>query len=364
MVYYDRVGTFLFAGWFLHYFPFFLMGRQLFLHHYFPALYFALLLLATAFDLATSKLRPRVRLSVAMTLVGGAVIAWWYLAPLAYAGVWTRGQCERAKRLGRSWDFSCADFHEKVSAEREGPGWWKAPRDARLTGLGTPQLSDYSPQLAESAQTTVEDAAASASTSIAAAAVQPGRGGFEPVEKAPASSAVPDSDADERPRREAAEAGAVRDEDRDGPLFVDGGARARGEEEQRAREMTTGVVADQPMEAPGAHPEDDGVAIPAAAEGTTALPIKAILQAEEGGGGKAAGPKDDAEEAEPARGRRRPQAAVGGAAAPEEEEDVAETVQRIFGDADSPEEEEEEEPFAVDEAEIDFAAAARDDHLD
>lgn len=286
------------------------MGRQLFLHHYFPALYFALLLLATAFDLATSRLRPRLRLSVALTLVGGAVLAWWYLSPLAYAGVWTRGQCERAKKLGRNWDFSCADFHEKKS--------------------------DYAPQQSAVPTLAAEegDAASSAATSVAAA-VQPGRAGFEPVEKAPVSSSVPD----EPPRAEQ----AVRDEDRDGPLFVEvvGGEEDGVVVPRHDREMTTSVVANQPVEAPGAHPEDDGVAIPAAAEGTTVLPIKAILQAEEAGGGKAAGPADDA--ADP--GRRR--------------------VERVEALALEGEEEEEEERVTLrreeDEADIDLAAAAADD---
>lgn len=41
VLFYDRLCGFLVLGWFLHYFPFFLMSRQLFLHHYFPALYFA-----------------------------------------------------------------------------------------------------------------------------------------------------------------------------------------------------------------------------------------------------------------------------------------------------------------------------------
>ncbi|KAJ1893659.1 Protein O-mannosyltransferase 2, partial [Coemansia sp. IMI 209127] len=36
----------LWGGWALHYLPFFLMGRVTYLHHYLPALYFALLLLA------------------------------------------------------------------------------------------------------------------------------------------------------------------------------------------------------------------------------------------------------------------------------------------------------------------------------
>ncbi|KAJ3329484.1 hypothetical protein HDU76_007829 [Blyttiomyces sp. JEL0837] len=45
-------------GWALHYFPFFLMKRQLFLHHYFPSLYFAILMAGVLFDLAVHRLKP------------------------------------------------------------------------------------------------------------------------------------------------------------------------------------------------------------------------------------------------------------------------------------------------------------------
>ncbi|KAJ2779891.1 Protein O-mannosyltransferase 2 [Coemansia javaensis] len=40
----------LWGGWALHYLPFFLMGRVTYIHHYLPALYFALLLLAFEID--------------------------------------------------------------------------------------------------------------------------------------------------------------------------------------------------------------------------------------------------------------------------------------------------------------------------
>jgi len=51
VVKYDSLCGFLFIGWSLHYFPFFIMGRQLFLHHYLPALYFAILLSCCVFRL-------------------------------------------------------------------------------------------------------------------------------------------------------------------------------------------------------------------------------------------------------------------------------------------------------------------------
>ncbi|KAI9355729.1 Dolichyl-phosphate-mannose-protein mannosyltransferase-domain-containing protein [Zopfochytrium polystomum] len=48
-----------FLGWFLHYFPFWIMGRVMYIHHYFPALYFAIILFAHVTDHIGSKL-PRV----------------------------------------------------------------------------------------------------------------------------------------------------------------------------------------------------------------------------------------------------------------------------------------------------------------
>ncbi|KAJ7174473.1 glycosyltransferase family 39 protein [Mycena filopes] len=114
VVKYDSLCGFLFLGWFLHYFPFFLMGRQLFLHHYFPALYFAILLLAGVFDLVTSTLRPRVRLQIAGVLIILAVWNFAHFSPLAYGNQWTKTKCMSSKWL-KTWDFSCNDFHDSYN---------------------------------------------------------------------------------------------------------------------------------------------------------------------------------------------------------------------------------------------------------
>ncbi|KAI5117016.1 hypothetical protein M0805_001615 [Coniferiporia weirii] len=106
---YDSICGFLFMGWALHYFPFYLMARQLFLHHYFPALWFSILMCCGVFDLITSSLRPRVRLYIAAGLLSLAIWSFTYFSPLAYGGPWTRGQCERARWL-KTWDFACNDF--------------------------------------------------------------------------------------------------------------------------------------------------------------------------------------------------------------------------------------------------------------
>jgi len=105
VVKYDGLCGFLFMGWFLHYAPFFLMARQLFLHHYFPALYFAILLFCSFFDLMTGALRPKIRLQIGAVLMIIAIWNFWYLSPLAYGNQWTMDKCTRAKWL-KTWDFS------------------------------------------------------------------------------------------------------------------------------------------------------------------------------------------------------------------------------------------------------------------
>ncbi|KZT63995.1 glycosyltransferase family 39 protein [Daedalea quercina L-15889] len=105
VVKYDTLCGFLFIGWSLHYLPFYIMKRQLFLHHYFPALYFAILLSCGAFDLVTSTLKPRVRLQIAAVLLIIAVWNFVYLSPVAYGNPWTRRKCENAKWL-KTWDFA------------------------------------------------------------------------------------------------------------------------------------------------------------------------------------------------------------------------------------------------------------------
>jgi dolichyl-phosphate-mannose-protein mannosyltransferase len=81
------------------------MGRQLFLHHYLPALYFGILLMCGVFDLVTSSLRPRVRLQIAGAIMILAVWNFAYFSPLAYGNQWTKSKCNSAKWL-KTWDFS------------------------------------------------------------------------------------------------------------------------------------------------------------------------------------------------------------------------------------------------------------------
>lgn len=115
-----EVGTSV-LGWALHYFPFYLMQRQLFLHHYFPALYFAILAFCQVFDFTVSRFRgiglrenPILGKAGAVLFLGITVAVFALLSPLAYGNPWTRAECNRVK-LFDTWDFDCNTFLNTVS---------------------------------------------------------------------------------------------------------------------------------------------------------------------------------------------------------------------------------------------------------
>lgn len=125
-------GLFLLVGYILHYLPFFPMGRQLFLHHYLPALIFKYLLLGAAFQftffptvnpsfavLGTAPIPPKLRpskpirtslltLIAAASLMAMQLASFGYFAPLTYgSSLAGPGQVYHRKWLP-SWDFHFA----------------------------------------------------------------------------------------------------------------------------------------------------------------------------------------------------------------------------------------------------------------
>jgi dolichyl-phosphate-mannose-protein mannosyltransferase len=102
---YDEICGFLVIGWAMHYLPFFLMQRQLFLHHYFPALYFAILCSCAVFDLFTRNLRQTRRIQIAAVYMIFVLYCFRKFSPLAYAGEWSKKECINAKYLPH-WDFN------------------------------------------------------------------------------------------------------------------------------------------------------------------------------------------------------------------------------------------------------------------
>lgn len=113
--------VFLYAiGWLLHYAPFFIMGRQLFLHHYLPAAYFAILTLGHFLDIFVSYILARnsVLRKISYGVLGvyliGSILIYVHYSSLIYAQPWTKEQCNSSKLLS-SWDFDCPAFLESYS---------------------------------------------------------------------------------------------------------------------------------------------------------------------------------------------------------------------------------------------------------
>ncbi|KAI9323158.1 Dolichyl-phosphate-mannose-protein mannosyltransferase-domain-containing protein [Dichotomocladium elegans] len=112
--FFERSAGFYVMGWALHYVPFYIMGRQLFLHHYLPGLYFAVLMLAVGIDLALLKARPNRRLLFVIMVVTGIIMVYRMFAPLTYGTEWTREACEQQQWLP-TWQFSCERLSEHAS---------------------------------------------------------------------------------------------------------------------------------------------------------------------------------------------------------------------------------------------------------
>ena len=111
-------------GWAFHYFPFYLMARQLFLHHYFPALYFAIMAMCQIYDYLFHRStilgindKPEFSGAIIMMYLAFSIGVFAFFAPLTYGNPWTRDQC-KAVKLFDTWDFDCNAFHEDVSALR------------------------------------------------------------------------------------------------------------------------------------------------------------------------------------------------------------------------------------------------------
>ncbi|CAK7201394.1 Dolichyl-phosphate-mannose--protein mannosyltransferase 1 [Sporothrix eucalyptigena] len=103
-------------GWALHYFPFYLMERQLFLHHYFPALYFAVIAFCQVYDFTTARFgvfriknNPLLGKAGAMTILAISAVVFTLFAPLAYGNTWTKAECKRVQLFG-TWDWDCNTF--------------------------------------------------------------------------------------------------------------------------------------------------------------------------------------------------------------------------------------------------------------
>ncbi|RKP11169.1 glycosyltransferase family 39 protein [Thamnocephalis sphaerospora] len=127
-----RSAGYLFLGWLLHYIPFFLMGRSLFLHHYLPACILAYMVAGTIFQFACidgiegpltkfqsvaapaassapngSKPGTLAIIVAALTVIG-QVVTFVYFAPMTYGDVELTTEEWNARRWLPGWNFHYA----------------------------------------------------------------------------------------------------------------------------------------------------------------------------------------------------------------------------------------------------------------
>ncbi|KAI8355651.1 glycosyltransferase family 39 protein [Choanephora cucurbitarum] len=105
----DQAAGLFFICWALHYFPFNLMDRQLFLHHYMPSLYMAILLTGVLFDYLTQTLPCRKRWAIVALCLSGLIYVYRIFIPITYAQPWTLEQCQAATWRS-TWNFNCKRF--------------------------------------------------------------------------------------------------------------------------------------------------------------------------------------------------------------------------------------------------------------
>ncbi|EGW33789.1 uncharacterized protein SPAPADRAFT_54076 [Spathaspora passalidarum NRRL Y-27907] len=95
-------------GWILNYFPAFAMSRKLFLHHYFPALYFAILIIGQYVDYQITR-RKYFGFALLLAVLAGGLYCYVHFVPIIYGLEWTLQECNHSKWLP-TWDINCMTF--------------------------------------------------------------------------------------------------------------------------------------------------------------------------------------------------------------------------------------------------------------
>ncbi|KAI8993205.1 Dolichyl-phosphate-mannose-protein mannosyltransferase-domain-containing protein [Pilobolus umbonatus] len=128
--YYENSASFFAVGWLLHYVPFFYMKRQLFSHHYMPALYFAILTLGVGVDLILRRFPPIIKVAFIALFCTGIVQMYLVFSPITYGEPWSVDSCESATYL-KTWDFDCSRYSSLES-----------PEEAELYSAPVPLIED------------------------------------------------------------------------------------------------------------------------------------------------------------------------------------------------------------------------------
>ena len=93
------------GAWSFNYLPFYLMGRVTYLHHYYPALLFAIVSFGVAFDHFTRNLGNRTRWTLASAIILLAAGVFVYYAPMAYGFTGSHETFAKGRKLLSSWNL-------------------------------------------------------------------------------------------------------------------------------------------------------------------------------------------------------------------------------------------------------------------
>lgn len=103
-------GVYPVIGWFFHYFPFILMGRVTYVHHYYPALYFAILAMTFTVDWLTQKLNKTVQWSVYGVLYVLTIGLFIFFSPVVFG------------MTGKNQDYAYMRWFDRWRLS-DGPSW-------------------------------------------------------------------------------------------------------------------------------------------------------------------------------------------------------------------------------------------------
>lgn len=92
-------GLYPFIGWFLHYLPFVAMARVTYVHHYYPALYFAILTLGFCLDWTTRPLPRQAQWGVYGVMYVATAGLFWHFRAICFGMVGSAEQWRHLKWL-------------------------------------------------------------------------------------------------------------------------------------------------------------------------------------------------------------------------------------------------------------------------
>lgn len=95
-------GVYPLIGWFLHYMPFVIMGRVTYVHHYVPALYFAIFVLGYLVEFFIGKTKPIIKYPIYAILFGVLIFTYFFFAPFYHGMVGSNKDYEYLQ-LFSSW---------------------------------------------------------------------------------------------------------------------------------------------------------------------------------------------------------------------------------------------------------------------